>query len=101
MHRESKSPVLYPVLFERAAANPILTARDWPYSAHTVFNAGACQVGDETVLLVRVEDRRGPSHLTVARRNDGVSNCRIDCKRGFARDTARYSQEASGVAGPP
>ena len=33
MHRESKSPVLYPVLFERAAANPILTARDWPGGA--------------------------------------------------------------------
>src|ERR1043166_3588066 len=58
MHRESKAPSLYGELFERHAANPILTARDWPYPAHTVFNAGACQVGDETVLLVRVEDPR-------------------------------------------
>ncbi len=31
-------------LFHRHADNPILTAQDWPYPAHTVFNAGACQV---------------------------------------------------------
>ena len=84
MPRESRTPNLYAELFHRHAANPILTARDWPYPAHTVFNAGACQVGDETVLLVRVEDRRGHSHLTVARSNDGVSNWQIDSKPSFA-----------------
>ena len=46
-------------LFARHPSNPILTAGDWPYPAHTVFNAGACQFRDETILLVRVEDRRG------------------------------------------
>ena len=80
--------------------NPILTARDWPYPAHTVFNAGACQVGDETVLLVRVEDRRGHSHLTVARSNDGVSNWQIDSKPSFAPDPANYAEEAWGVEDP-
>ena len=97
MLRESKTPSLYAELFHRHAANPILTARDWPYPAHTVFNAGACQVGDETVLLVRVEDRRGHSHLTVARSNDGVSNWQIDSKPSFAPDPANYSEEAWGV----
>ena len=38
-------------LFQRHPNNPILTARDWPYPAHTVFNAGACQMGDETIVL--------------------------------------------------
>ena len=66
-------------------ATPILTAQDWPYPANTVFNAGACQMGDETILLVRVEDRRGHSHLTVARSNDGISNWHIDSKRKLAR----------------
>ena len=61
------APQQYAELFHRHGDNPILTARDWPYPAHTVFNAGACQLGKETVLLVRVEDRRGHSHLTVAR----------------------------------
>jgi hypothetical protein len=40
MHRESKAVSVYPELFHRHADNPILTARDWPYPAHTVFNAG-------------------------------------------------------------
>ena len=90
-------PNLYAELFHRHADNPILTARDWPYRAHTVFNAGACQLGDETVLLVRVEDRRGHSHLTVARSNDGVSNWHIDSKPSFAADPANHSEEAWGV----
>ena len=91
------TPNQYAELFHRHADNPILTARDWPYPAHTVFNAGACQVGEETILLVRVEDRRGHSHLTVARSNDGVSNWRIDSKPSFAPDPANYSEEAWGV----
>ena len=100
MLRESKTPSLYTELFHRHAANPILTARDWPYPAHTVFNAGACQIGDETILLVRVEDRRGHSHLTVCRSNDGVSNWQIDSKPSFAPDPENYSEEAWGVEDP-
>ena len=55
-------------LFRRYAGNPIITACDLSYTANTVFNAGAIQVNGETVLLMRVEDRRGISNLTVARR---------------------------------
>ena len=54
-------------LFVRHASNPILTAADWPYPCNVVFNPGAAQVGDETVLLARVETLSGISHLTVAR----------------------------------
>src|SRR5688572_4771737 len=47
----------YEVLFHRHPANPILTAADWPYPAHTVFNAGATRLLDGTTLLLcRVED---------------------------------------------
>ncbi|MHB8901347.1 MAG: glycoside hydrolase family 130 protein, partial [Thermoguttaceae bacterium] len=87
-------------LFHRHAANPILTVRDWPYPAHTVFNAGACLMGDETVLLVRVEDRRGHSHLSVARSHDGVSNWQIDSRPSFAPSLEDYSEEAWGVEDP-
>ena len=97
---ESKAPNLYVELFNRHPDNPILTAQDWPYPAHTVFNAGACQVGNETVLLVRVEDRRGHSHLTVARSSDGISNWQIDSKPSFAPDPANFSEEAWGVEDP-
>ena len=63
----------YEVLFTRHAANPILTADDWPYPAHTVFNAGATRLQDGTTLLLcRVEDRRGHSHLCAARSANGI-----------------------------
>ena len=97
MPREETMPRPHAELFHRYAGNPILTARDWPYRVNTVFNAGACQLGDETVLLVRVEDRRGHSHLTVARSNDGVSNWQIDSKPSFAPDPTNHPEEAWGV----
>ena len=100
MPRESKLPEPYAELFQRHPDNPILTARDWPYPAHTVFNAGACQVGEETILLVRVEDRRGHSHLTVARSADGVSHWQIDARPSFAPDPADFPEEAWGVEDP-
>ena len=60
-------------LFERSAANPILSAADVPYHANSVFNPGAARVGDETVLLTRVEDLRGISQLHVARKRRTAS----------------------------
>ncbi len=57
----------YETLFHRSEHNPILTAADWPYPAHTVFNAGATRLPDGTTLLLcRVEDRRG--HFAPLRR---------------------------------
>jgi predicted GH43/DUF377 family glycosyl hydrolase len=91
---------LYTELFCRHPDNPILTAQDWPYPAHSIFNAGACQVGEETVLLVRVEDRRGHSHLTVARSLDGVSDWQIDAKPSFPPDPAHFPEETWGVEDP-
>jgi len=97
MTKPAKPPYLYPELFHRHPGNPILTAEDWPYPAHTVFNAGACQVGDTTLLLVRVEDRRGHSHLTVARSRNGVSGWQIDPQPTFPPEPANYAEEAWGV----
>ncbi|MCI0583620.1 MAG: glycosidase [Chloroflexi bacterium] len=65
-------------LFARSASNPILTAEDVPYPANSIFNPGAAKVGSETILLARVEDLRGMSHLHVARSADGVSGWRFD-----------------------
>ena len=59
-------------LFGRHAANPILTAADWPGPVNAVFNPAAALVDGITVLIVRVEDRRGISHLGVARSANGV-----------------------------
>jgi len=65
-------------LFKRYPGNPIITAEKWPYPANAVFNPGAVKLNTETLLLIRVEDMRGFSHLTVARSNDGLTNWRID-----------------------
>jgi len=65
-------------LFHRHPANPILTADEWPYPVNAVFNPAAAQLDGTTVLLVRVEDLTGISHLTVARSANGVDGWTID-----------------------
>ncbi len=65
-------------LFKRYDHNPLLTFRQMPYQCHSVFNCGATLLNGETVLLLRVEDLEGRSHLTVARSEDGVTVWRID-----------------------
>lgn len=64
-------------LFRRYEGNPILTPDQWPYQVNAVFNPGAVKFKDETLLLVRVEDKRGYSHLTLARSKDGKTNWHI------------------------
>ena len=59
-------------LFTRHAGNPILTAADWPYPVNAVMNPAAAIVDGQTVLIARVEDRRGISHLSVARSANGL-----------------------------
>ena len=76
------------MLFRRYENNPILTANQWLYPANAVFNPGAIKVDDETVLLVRVEDLRGFSHLTVARSKDGMADWRIDPSPTLQSDTS-------------
>jgi predicted GH43/DUF377 family glycosyl hydrolase len=66
-----------PHVFARYVNNPILTCENFPDAVNVVFNPAAAQVGDTTVLLVRVEDRRGLSHLHVARSADGFTNWKI------------------------
>jgi beta-1,4-mannooligosaccharide/beta-1,4-mannosyl-N-acetylglucosamine phosphorylase len=65
-------------LFHKFDDNPILTPQDWPYPANAVFNPAAAKLNTETLLLIRVEDMRGFSHLTVARSTDGFTNWQID-----------------------
>lgn len=65
-------------LFTRSRHNPLLTAADWPYPVNAVLNPAAAAVGAETVLVCRVEDRRGLSHLAVARSADGETGWRVD-----------------------
>lgn len=83
-------------LFRRHVANPMLVPNRWPYPANAVMNAGAAAVDGGTVLLVRVEDLRGISHLTVARSADGVTNWVVDDTPLLAPDPGRR-EESWGV----
>jgi len=81
--------------------NPILTAADWPYPAHTVFNAGATLLPDGTTLLLcRVEDRRGISHLCAARSANGVDGWVIDEKPTLLPDPKSHPEELWGIEDP-
>ena len=65
-------------LFKRYQGNPILKPENWPYPANAVFNPAAAKLNTETLLLIRVEDMRGFSHLTVARSADGLTDWEVD-----------------------
>ncbi|MDI3297852.1 MAG: glycosidase [Bacillota bacterium] len=86
-------------LFRRHAANPILTADHWPYPANAVFNPAAAEVEKETLLVVRVEDLRGFSHLTVARSRNGVDGWRIDPSPTLLPDPG-HQEEVWGLEDP-
>jgi predicted GH43/DUF377 family glycosyl hydrolase len=90
-----------PELFRRHQLNPILTAADWPYPVHTVFNPGATLLPDgATLLLCRVEDRRGLSHLCVARSANGIDGWQIDPNPTFLPDPDQFPEELWGIEDP-
>ncbi len=86
-------------LFSRYRGNPLLTPNRWPYTVNAVMNAGAAEVEGNTVLLCRVEDRRGLSHLTVARSRNGFSNWVVDEKPLIEADPS-LEYEIWGVEDP-
>jgi len=88
-------------LFRRHTDNPILTAHQWPYFVNTVFNAGAAKLSSgETLLLCRVEDCTGLSHLCAARSADGVSDWRIDETPTLPADPKNFPGEHWGIEDP-
>lgn len=87
-------------LFQRYHHNPILSAREWPYPANSVFNAGAAKVDGQTLLLVRVEDRRGISHLTVARSDDGIGGWVVDPQPTLLPSPETHPEELWGIEDP-
>jgi predicted GH43/DUF377 family glycosyl hydrolase len=92
---------LYPKLFRRHESNPILTAAHWPYPIHRVFNPGATRLEDGTTLLLcRVEDRRGLSHLCAARSANGVDGWVVDRTPTLVPDAENYPEELWGIEDP-
>jgi len=79
-------------LFKRYDGNPILTVSDWPYPTNAIMNPGAITFEGQTLLLVRVEDMRGFSHLTVARSTDGFTNWQIDSSPTLQADPGAHEE---------
>lgn len=88
-------------LFRRHKLNPILTAADWPYPINSVFNPAATLLPDGTTLLLcRVEDRRGHSHLTVARSANGIDDWQIDPQPTMLAEPDKHPEELWGIEDP-
>jgi len=96
----SPGPCVDRPLFTRHPGNPILSRENWPYPINSVFNAAAVRLADgDTLLLCRVEERTGLSHLCAARSTNGVDGWRIDEKPTFVADP-EYPEEIWGVEDP-
>jgi predicted GH43/DUF377 family glycosyl hydrolase len=88
-------------LFTRYSGNPILSRKEWPYPINSVFNAGATLLADgDTLLLCRVEDRTGLSHLCAARSANGIDGWRIDPEPTLIANPSEYPEEIWGIEDP-
>jgi predicted GH43/DUF377 family glycosyl hydrolase len=65
------------------------------------MNAGAVKLEDgETLLLCRIEDRSGLSHLCAARSANGIDNWRIDPKPTLMANPEAFPEEIWGIEDP-
>ena len=88
-------------LLKRYSGNPLLSRKDWPYPINSVLNAGAVLLADgETLLLCRIEDRSGLSHLCAARSANGVDNWRIDPQPTLVANPQEFPEEIWGIEDP-
>jgi predicted GH43/DUF377 family glycosyl hydrolase len=92
----------YAELLVRHPNNPILKPDDWSYPVNSVFNPGAIRLNGtgQTLLLARVEDRRGISHLCAARSADGVRGWRIDAEPTLMPAPDVRQEELWGIEDP-
>jgi predicted GH43/DUF377 family glycosyl hydrolase len=87
-------------LFERYEHNPILIPSMWPYKINSVFNAGAVIHKGKVLLLARVEDMRGFSHLSKVTSDDGFTNWTIDPAPTMLPERDEYPEEYYGIEDP-
>lgn len=86
-------------LIKRFAGNPILSPESFPHGVSAVFNPAAAVVDDQTLLLLRVEDRTGHSSFAVATSHDGLTDWKIDPARGLAPQRESFAEQG-GIEDP-
>ncbi|MBN8583743.1 MAG: glycosidase [Ignavibacteria bacterium] len=87
-------------LFKRYKNNPVLTPAMWKYRVNSVFNAGATMFEGKVLLLVRVEDMKGFSHLCKAESRDGYTNWKIDELPTLQPKPEEFPEEIFGLEDP-
>jgi predicted GH43/DUF377 family glycosyl hydrolase len=88
-------------LLKRYSGNPLLSRKDWPYPINSVLNSAAVRLADgDTLLLCRIEDRSGLSHLCAARSANGVDNWRIDPHPTLVPNPQEFPEEIWGIEDP-
>ncbi len=86
--------------FIRSEHNPLFTVADVPIAANAVLNPGVVDVGEEIILLLRIENRRGISQIRVARSRNGVDDWRISPQPLLEPRLAEYPYEEWGCEDP-
>ena len=88
-------------IFHRWEANRILAIEDMPFRANTVFNGTPVKLGDEYLILLRVEGQQGYSFFALARSRDGL-NFKVDPEPVFlpAREGLFGKYESMGIEDP-
>jgi predicted GH43/DUF377 family glycosyl hydrolase len=61
----------------RQGKGPLITVDDLPCEANAVLNPGVAEVDGEVLLLLRIENKDGRSHIRVARSPNGVDRWRF------------------------
>ena len=87
-------------LFKRYSGNPILTVNDIPYVANSVLNPAAVELEAKTLLLMRVEDRRGISNLTACYSDNGMNDWRVEHEPMMIPMHKEYPEEKWGIEDP-
>lgn len=87
-------------LFKRYKNNPVLTPSMWKYRINSVFNAGATLYEGKVLLLVRIEDMKGFSHLCKAESRDGYTNWKIDDTPTLQPKPEEFPEEIYGIEDP-
>lgn len=87
-------------LFKRYKNNPVLTPSMWKYRINSVFNAGATLYEGKVLLLVRIEDMKGFSHLCKAESRDGYTNWKIDESPTLQPKPEEFPEEIYGIEDP-
>lgn len=90
----------YPELFKRFSTNPIITSKDLHYPAHTIFNPGATMFEGNYLILARVEDRQGFSHLVKAISKNGKTDWIFDENPTIQAEPNIHPEERWGIEDP-